>query len=519
VGRRYAEQDNSKTRKAASEIHARYLASRENVYNDIDGKPHPRTGALQLVFCDQSTPHEDSSWNVYDSLRDELVRLGMSENSIRFIHEAKSDADKDRLFQSARSGTVSVLIGSTGKMGTGVNVQDRAIAVHHLDAPWRPDELTQRIGRVVRQGNQNKEVEVLVYVNEGSFDVFSWQTLARKKAFIDQVLTSTAREVEDESQDSISYAQVKALATGNPMHIRKAELDSQILKIERRQRAFVVNLARGKNGIAKAESDLERLDKRLTAQHEIAETWHRFVAAHETPKDELDSKRILEVKASRGWNRDSPQIDACLGTEIEVNKFILEVLKAHNYASVPLTFEIEGLHFDAVRRVSDYSQPSYWIVYLTTAESEMGKNPTDSQIKIEQRSIDGDGARVLQRVFNEAGEIERRIAMTGREIQKTQEQKSYYEGVVGNSEFPESGLLVQLCQERDRIEATLAATADEEDELVKDILADDDPYVINWDEREDVILDMQLGEEKEELAASVSIENGVTPGFGRGMRL
>ncbi|EQD63076.1 Helicase, partial [mine drainage metagenome] len=172
-----------------------------------------RKGALQLVFCDTSTPNNDC-WNAYDDLRDRLVERGLSPASIAFAHEANDDRQKARLFEACRSGEVSVLVASTAKAGVATNIQDRAIALHHLDCPWRPVDIEQREGRVRRQGNQNKEVSIFNYVTEQTFDAYIWQTVERKAAFIAQVLHGDGldREIEDISTDALSYAEVKAIA-------------------------------------------------------------------------------------------------------------------------------------------------------------------------------------------------------------------------------------------------------------------------------------------------------------------
>lgn len=201
---------------------------------------HDTPGALQLVFCDLGTPKpkDPHRWTAYEALRDRLVELGMPRESVRFIHEADSDKDKATLFAACRNGDVSVLIGSTGRMGTGTNIQNRAVALHHLDCPWRPADITQRDGRILRQGNQNAEVSVYRYVVTGSFDAFSWQTVARKGSFIDQMMRGTvAREIEDVSDETLQAHQIKAIATGNPLLIEKEELGMELTRLERANRS------------------------------------------------------------------------------------------------------------------------------------------------------------------------------------------------------------------------------------------------------------------------------------------
>lgn len=231
--------DGGKLAAAADRIGAIYGRTATQVFLDADGAVAPRRGALQLVFCDLGTPHGDGRWTVYDQLKAELVARGVPAESVRFMHEARNDAEKARLFAAARAGSVSVLMGSTEKMGVGTNVQARAVALHHLDCPWRPADLEQRDGRILRQGNQNPEVEILRYVTEGSFDVFSWQTVERKAAFINQVMQGdvTERMVDDVGDQALSYAEVKALATGNPLIMERAGVSAELTKLTRLQAA------------------------------------------------------------------------------------------------------------------------------------------------------------------------------------------------------------------------------------------------------------------------------------------
>jgi hypothetical protein len=190
------------------------------------------------VFCDTSTPSGDG-WNAYDELRSLLVARGVPRDGVRFVHEATTDEAKAKLFAACRDGRVAVLLGSTEKMGVGTNVQDRAVALHHLDCPWRPADIEQREGRIIRQGNQNDEVAVLRYVTEGSFDTYMWQTLERKAAFIGQVTGGDidGREVDDIADTALTYAEVKALATGNPLIMEKAGVDADVARLTRLERS------------------------------------------------------------------------------------------------------------------------------------------------------------------------------------------------------------------------------------------------------------------------------------------
>ena len=187
----------------------------------------------QLLFCDLSTPKNDGNFNVYDDIRKKLISAGVPENEIEFIHNADTEAKKAALFSKVRSGDVRVLIGSTAKMGAGTNVQSRLVAVHHLDVGWKPSDMTQRNGRIIRQGNMNKEVKVFNYVTEGTFDSYLYQTLENKQRFISQIMTSKSpvRSCEDVDEQALSYAEIKALCAGNPLIKEKMDLDVQVAKL------------------------------------------------------------------------------------------------------------------------------------------------------------------------------------------------------------------------------------------------------------------------------------------------
>ena len=196
-----------------------------------DGKDQKLT---QLLFCDLSTPKNDGNFNVYDDIRKKLIAAGVPENEIEFIHNADTEAKKAALFSKVRSGDVRVLLGSTAKMGAGTNVQSRLVAVHHLDVGWKPSDMTQRNGRIIRQGNMNKEVKVFNYVTEGTFDSYLFQTLENKQRFISQIMTSKSpvRSCDDVDEQALSYAEIKALCAGNLLIKEKMDLDVQVAKLK-----------------------------------------------------------------------------------------------------------------------------------------------------------------------------------------------------------------------------------------------------------------------------------------------
>lgn len=204
----------------------------ENIYRIwLENKEDKLT---QLVFCDLSTPKNDGTFNVYDDIKNKLIERGIPEDEIEFIHNAKTNPQKLKLFEDMRTGNKRILIGSTSKMGAGMNVQDKLIALHHLDCPWRPSDIEQREGRILRQGNQNEEVEIYRYVTEGSFDAYSYQLIQTKSTFINQIMANSnggGRTAEDLDRDTLTYAEVKALASGNPLIIDKFKIENELKQL------------------------------------------------------------------------------------------------------------------------------------------------------------------------------------------------------------------------------------------------------------------------------------------------
>ena len=207
----------------------------------------------QLIFCDLSTPKEDGSFNVYDDVREKLVARGVPKEEVAFIHEYNTEAKKADLFAKVRAGQVRILMGSTPKLGAGTNVQDRLIALHHLDCPWKPSDLEQQEGRILRQGNQNEKVKIFRYVTENTFDAYMWQILENKQKFISQIMTSKSpvRAYEDVDDTALSYAEIKALATGNPYIKEKMDLDVQVSKLKLLKANHTSQIYRLESDIAK----------------------------------------------------------------------------------------------------------------------------------------------------------------------------------------------------------------------------------------------------------------------------
>lgn len=246
--------------------------TKDTIYRHPEtGEEHPTRGGLQIVFCDQSTPSED--WNVYNELKDQLVARGIPAEKIRFMHEAKNDAEKGRLFSAARAGDIAVLMGSTQKMGVGTNIQTRAVHLVDMDAPWRPADIAQRHGRIIRQGNQNPEVAISQVVTKGSFDTFMWQTLERKSKFIDQIMRGRldVREIEDVGDNTLSFAEVKAISSGNPLILEKSKADQELARLERLNRAWHRNQSSLVFRRDAAQTRAEALEQEIPAIRAAAE--------------------------------------------------------------------------------------------------------------------------------------------------------------------------------------------------------------------------------------------------------
>jgi len=257
----------AKILRAAHRITAKWDATRD-------------TRLTQLVFCDLSTP-DPHRFNVYHELRDRLIAHGVPEREIAFIHDAETDAAKMKLFTDVNAGRVRILMGSTEKMGAGTNVQKRLIALHHLDAPWRPRDIEQREGRILRQGNMNEEIEIHRYVTEGSFDAYMWQTLETKARFIQQVMSgqTSVRVAEDLEGGALTYAEIKAIASGNPAVMEKVKVDAELRKFDQLRAAHL-------NQQYTIRSQLRELPKRIAEAEETLACLTQDIALRDADADE-----------------------------------------------------------------------------------------------------------------------------------------------------------------------------------------------------------------------------------------
>lgn len=249
--------------------------------------------SAQLVFCDISTPKDDGTFSVYNDLKKKFMEAGIPEEEIAFIHDANTEARKKELFSKVRSGQVRILMGSTQKMGAGTNVQDRLIALHDLDCPWRPSDLAQRLGRIVRQGNQNPEVEIFRYVTESTFDAYLYQLVENKQKFIAQIMTSKApvRVADDVDETALSYSEIKALATGNPLIIEKCNLDMEVGKLNMLRASYLSQKYGLEDMVLKKYPEaITRLTERIAGYEQDVQ----LAAAHPKPKDGFAGITILD---------------------------------------------------------------------------------------------------------------------------------------------------------------------------------------------------------------------------------
>ena len=288
--------------------------------------------STQMIFCDQSTPSK--FFNVYDDIREKLIAAGVKPDEIAFIQNAKNEKEKDALFEKVRKGEVRILLGSTVMMGTGTNVQDKLIALHDLDVPWRPSDLEQRSGRIIRQGNENKHVKIFRYVTEGTFDAYLWQILENKQRFISQIMTSKTpvRSADDVDEATLSYAEIKAIATGNPLIKEKMDID---VKLERLKIAMVEFL--------KAH---EQLEHKIT--HTYPKKIQEYKARLEKINKDIEIIRQNTVLGEDGQEKFSIMLNGkTFSDKKEASNYISTLLKKNGTSRSPLhglSGEYKGLH-------------------------------------------------------------------------------------------------------------------------------------------------------------------------------
>lgn len=378
-----------------------------------DGKEKKLT---QLVFCDLSTPKTDGTFSVYNDIREKLLARGIPPEEIAFIHDANTDVRKKELFSKVRRGAVRILMGSTFKMGAGTNVQDRIIASHDLDCPWRPRDLEQRAGRTIRQGNQNPKVEIIRYVTEGTFDAYLYQTIENKQKYISQIMTSKspARSVEDIDEVALSYAEIKALATGNPHIKEKMDLDIQVSRLQLLKQSFLNQ---------KYEME-DQVAKHLPARIREQETW---ITQYEAD--------IAQVKAHTPLDRETFPVmqigDHSYTEKKEAGQAIIDACKAmkspepvllgaYRGLSMELSYSSVGQEFViALHGKGTYKVPLGTDIYgnITRLDNKMNELPDNlsrCREQLETAKSQLETAKVeAQKEFPQEKELAEKVARLG----------------------------------------------------------------------------------------------------------
>lgn len=377
--------------------HSKVTTCADNIYSIWDKTSEDKSA--QLVFCDLSTPHNDGKFNVYDDLKTKLIDRGIPEEEIAFIHDANTDARKQELFNKVRRGQVRVLIGSTQKMGAGTNCQDRLIALHDLDCPWRPSDLIQRSGRIIRQGNKNPEVDIYRYVTEGTFDAYLYQLVENKQRFISQIMTSKTpvRFAEDIDETALSYAEIKALAAGNPDIIEKTELDTQVAKLKLLKQNYLSEKYALEDKVIKYyPNEIKRLENRIEDMKEDIEVFNN----NNTPDNSFEK---MNIKGTNFTERK------------EAGEKIIEICKSMTNPEPLEIGEYKGfkiiLSFDTIDR-KFYASMKNNLSYKT----ELGSDPSGNITRIDN-VLNGIETR-LSSVENNLEDTKKNYESAKKEIEK-----------------------------------------------------------------------------------------------------
>ena len=338
------EEDGGRARQVAATIMAEHRASQDNVYLDSHKNQHPTPGALQIVFADRATPNPDGSFSIYTKIKQELVDMGMEPERIAFIHDAKNGRQRDALFEKCRTGQVNVIIGSTEKMGTGTNIQARAIALHHVDVPWRPADVEQREGRVIRQGNQNDQVEIYQYATDQTFDVYMHDVIAKKASFIKQlkVGAQVSRTAEDPFGGlDMSAARASAALSGDPRLLQLAELESSVKELEQLEAAHTsakqnarVNQAFAKSTLERVNATIADLEQRIPQSVSTQGANFRFTSS----TGEVFTERVEAA------NHIRHRMLASLNPGADPSERVLGTLGGHEFTFTPIS-QMESVEY------------------------------------------------------------------------------------------------------------------------------------------------------------------------------
>lgn len=377
--------------------HSKVATCADNIYSIWDKTSEDKSA--QLVFCDLSTPHNDGKFNVYDDLKTKLIDRGIPEEEIAFIHDANTDARKQELFNKVRRGQVRVLIGSTQKMGAGTNCQDRLIALHDLDCPWRPSDLIQRSGRIIRQGNKNPEVDIYRYVTEGTFDAYLYQLVENKQRFISQIMTSKTpvRFAEDIDETALSYAEIKALAAGNPDIIEKTELDTQVAKLKLLKQNYLSEKYALEDKVIKYyPNEIKRLENRIEDMKEDIEAFNN----NNTPDNSFEKMNIKGTDFTERKEAGEKIIEICKSM---INPEPLEIGEYKGFKII--------LSFDTMDR-KFYASMKNNLSYKT----ELGSDPSGNITRIDN-VLNGIETR-LSNIENNLEDTKKNYESAKKEIEK-----------------------------------------------------------------------------------------------------
>lgn len=377
--------------------HSKVATCADNIYSIWDKTSEDKSA--QLVFCDLSTPHNDGKFNVYDDLKTKLIDRGIPEEEIAFIHDANTDARKQELFNKVRRGQVRVLIGSTQKMGAGTNCQDRLIALHDLDCPWRPSDLIQRSGRIIRQGNKNPEVDIYRYVTEGTFDAYLYQLVENKQRFISQIMTSKTpvRFAEDIDETALSYAEIKALAAGNPDIIEKTELDTQVAKLKLLKQNYLSEKYELEDKVIKYyPNEIKRLENRIEDMKEDIEAFNN----NNTPDNSFEKMNIKGTDFTERKEAGEKIIEICKSM---TNPEPLEIGEYKGFKII--------LSFDTMDR-KFYASMKNNLSYKT----ELGSDPSGNITRIDN-ALNGIETR-LSSIENNLEDTKKNYESAKKEIEK-----------------------------------------------------------------------------------------------------
>ncbi|MCM1126638.1 MAG: DUF3849 domain-containing protein [Lachnospiraceae bacterium] len=362
--------------------------------------------SAQLIFCDLSTPKGDGTFNVYEDIRDKLMAKGVPENEIAFIHDANTETRKAELFAKVRSGQVRFLLGSTAKMGAGTNVQDRLIALHHLDVPWRPSDIEQQEGRILRQGNMNDKVKIFRYVTEGTFDSYSWQLIENKQKFIGQIMTSKSpvRSCEDIDEAALTYAEVKALATGNPYIKEKMDLDIQVSKLKLLKANHTSQKYRLEDNIAKNyPAQITTLKERLEGYRADIQTYGQ---------NKFPDKDTFSIKIGNRSYTDKKEAGAAL----------IDMCRSAKQPNMAVTIgEYQGFKM-SVSFDSFFSKFTVNLKGSISHEVEIGADPLGNLQRL-SNALEGMGAK-MEAVAQKLENVEHQLETAKAEVTKPFPQKA-----------------------------------------------------------------------------------------------